>query len=139
MPDRAVEKILLQLAVSVAALVPVSAGLAGAIAGPAFISAAISGAVDLDSHVRYLSGLLLAIGLGFWSTVPAIERKGRRFRLLTTLVVCGGAARLVSLLVVGFPGPYMLGGLVMELVVTPSLAAWQARVGARFDAEMGRA
>lgn len=132
MLDRAVEKILLQLAVGVAGLVPVSAGLAGALLGPAFVAAAVPGAIDLDSHLRYLSGLLLAIGIGFWSTVPAIERKGRRFRLLTALVVCGGLARLVSLLMVGVPGPYMLGGLVMELVVTPSLAAWQARIGARF-------
>ena len=50
----------------------------------------------LASHERYLSGLLLAIGLAFWTTVSDIERKTARFRLLTALVVIGGISRLLG-------------------------------------------
>lgn len=80
---------------------------------------------DLDSHLRYLSGLLFAIGLGFWSTIQGIEAKAARFRLLTLLVFVGGIARLAGLILAGTPSPGMLGGLLMELVVTPVLALWR--------------
>lgn len=83
---------------------------------------------DLDSHYRYLSGLLFAIGLGFATTIPRIAIHGARFRLLTAIVVCGGLGRLVSLLVMGPPSLAMTAALAMELVVTPALALWQYRV-----------
>jgi hypothetical protein len=86
---------------------------------------------DLDSHFRYLSGLLLAIGLGYLSTVSAIETRGRRFGLLTALVVLGGVGRLVSIASVGPLSPVMAAALVMELLVTPALAAWQWRLARR--------
>jgi hypothetical protein len=124
------EKRALQACVLLAAAVPVAAGLASVAFGP--------GAVELpgltasqDSHARYLSGLLLGIGLAFWSTVPGIERRGARFRLLAAIVVLGGVARLLSLVVAGEPSAPMLGGLALELVATPLLALWQARVAAR--------
>jgi hypothetical protein len=90
--------------------------------------------VSLDSHFRYLSGLLLGIGLAFWSLIPGIAEQGRAFRLLTFLVVVGGLGRLIALAVVGAPSAPMLFGLGMELVVTPSLCLWQARVAARAEA-----
>ena len=36
----------------------------------------------MNSHYNYLSGLLMGIGLGFWTTVPGIEGKTTRFQLL---------------------------------------------------------
>lgn len=122
----------LQVAVAFFALVPVAAGLTGVLRGPAMVDGVMA-AVSLDSHIRYLSGLLLAIGIAWWITVPAIERCTGRVRLLTALVVCGGLARLVSLVIVGVPSGPMLGGLVMELVVTPAIALWQARVARRME------
>lgn len=124
------EKRLLQAAVAVAALVPVSAGLAGVVFGTAMIDLTPV-AVSTDSHFRYLAGLLLAIGLAFWSTVPGIERKTGRFRLLAIIVAIGGCGRAVSLALVGAPSTPMLFALAMELVVTPLLALWQARVARR--------
>jgi hypothetical protein len=118
----------LQFTVALLAVVPVGAGLAGALFGiGVFEPAALLGR-DADSTGRYLSGLLLAIGLAFWSTVPRIERQGTRFRLLTVLVLTGGLARLCGLLLIGLPSVPMLFGLAMELVVTPALALWRERV-----------
>ncbi len=119
----------LQGVVALLGLVPVLAGLAGVLLGAAMTGPAPDAlSSGLDSHVRYLSGLLLAIGLGFWSTIPSIERRSARFRLLTALVVAGGLGRLLGVLLHGMPPVPMLGGLVMELVVTPLLCAWQSRV-----------
>jgi hypothetical protein len=39
--------------------------------------------VSGDSHYRYLSGLLLGIGLLFWSCIPGIEAKTGRSQCLT--------------------------------------------------------
>jgi hypothetical protein len=129
------ERRYLQRAVALLALVPVSAGLFGVLFGPALTGDRVS--VSADSHFRYLSGLLLAIGFGFWSTVPAIEDKTGRFRLLTALVVLGGLGRLVGLLLTGVPSLYMLGGLAMELLVTPAMCLWQTRVANRYADKAG--
>jgi Domain of unknown function (DUF4345) len=119
----------LQIAVGVCALVPVGAGVAGVVLGASMAGG--SGGPGSDSHVRYLSGLLLGIGLAFWSLVPRIEMQGPAFRLLTALVVLGGLSRLAGVMFVGVPPPAMLFGLAMELVVTPLLCLWQARLEAR--------
>jgi hypothetical protein len=122
------ERRALQVAVAIACLVPISAGGAGVLLGPAMMGLRAGGSADLESHFRYLSGLLLAIGIGYVSTIPRIEKRGGRFRLLTGIVVVGGIGRLLSALMMWPPTPVMLGALVMELVVTPGLALWQYRV-----------
>src|SRR5688572_4755798 len=86
------ERRYLQRTVSVLALVPAAAGLFGVLFGPALTGDTVS--VSADSHFRFLSALLLAIGLVFLSTVPGIEEKTGRFRLLTLLVFIGGLGRL---------------------------------------------
>jgi hypothetical protein len=123
-----IERRALQIVVAAASLVPLGAGAAGMVLGPRLVESGALGSVDLDSHIRYLSGLLLGIGLGYESTVPHIERQGTRFRLLTAIVVLGGLGRLVSLLAVGPPSAAMKAALVMELVVAPALALWQRRI-----------
>jgi hypothetical protein len=122
------ERHALQVVVALGCLVPIGAGAAGVMLGPRIVDSGVVGSADLDSHFRYLSGLLLAIGCGFVSTIPNIERKGDRFRLLTGVVVLGGVGRLVSLLAIGIASPAMVAALVMELLVTPLLALWQRRV-----------
>ena len=117
----------LQIAVGVACLVPLLAGGAGAFLGAAAFGDP-NAPISSDSHVRYLSGRLLGIGLVFVSMIPAIERNGRGFRMLTFLVAVGGLARLYGIVTAGVPGPPMLFGLAMELVVTPLLCLWQAAV-----------
>jgi hypothetical protein len=120
------ERRLLQLAILLAALVPIFGGGAGVVLG-ARAFGDWPGAAS-DSHVRYLSGLLMAIGIAYWACVPAIERRGEIVRVLTLIVVTGGLARLAGLFVAGDPGPTMRWALVMELGVAPVIGLWQARV-----------
>jgi hypothetical protein len=121
--------------VAIAATVPVAAGLYGVLFGQALTGDAVS--ISAESHFRFLSGLLLGIGLCFWSTLPAIEARTNRFRLLTLLVVIGGLGRLVGLGLTGLPSLFMIGGLIMELIVTPVLCLWQTRVANRYADEFG--
>ena len=123
------EKILLQFTVSLACVVPVVAGLSGIIRGADFLG---GGAPDLDNHFRYLSGLLLGIGLTFLSAVPNIERHTARLRLLTIIVFIGGLGRLFGILMTEIPGKEMFFALLMELGVTPLLFLWQQRLAKRF-------
>jgi hypothetical protein len=111
----------LQVSIAIAALLPVIAGLWG-------IARGLSGDGWMDNHHRYLSGLLLAIGFGYWSTVPRIERMGTRLRLLAALVAIGGGARLVGLAMGDVPTAEIGMALAMELGVAPLLCLWQTRV-----------
>jgi Domain of unknown function (DUF4345) len=137
-PSAAVERRALQIAVAIGSLIPISAGLAGVLLGPEMMASAIGIPNDLDSHFRYLSGLLLAIGIGFVSTIPRIEAHGGRFRLLTAIVVTGGIGRLISMIAIGPGSRAMLAALAMELMVTPGLAVWQHRV-ARMERDRNEA
>ncbi len=132
MARRVAETSVLRVVVVILGLVPVGAGVAGMLEGSAMTGGSGLGAgvaaAALDSHVRYLSGVLLAIGLGFWSTVPRIATTGPRFRLLTFLVVMGGLGRGLGVILHGLPPASMTFGLVMELAVTPLLCLWQTRV-----------
>lgn len=131
----------LQIAIAVAGCVPVGAGLAGILIGPAFAGLGAHGilsaaGVSLDSHFRYLSGLLLAIGILFWSAIPTIERRGMLVRALTLIVVVGGLGRALSLVELGPPDDGMRFGLVMELIVTPLVCLWQRRVELQAEGRM---
>lgn len=125
----------LQQAVALIALLPVAVGLYGVLFGQALTGDTVS--ISAESHFRFLSGLLLGIGILFWSTVPRIELHTGRFRLLTLLVVIGGMARLTGLALTGLPSLFMIGGLFIELVVTPALCLWQTRVANRYADAFG--
>jgi Domain of unknown function (DUF4345) len=123
------ERRALQVAVAIGSLVPISAGAGGMLMGPALLGDHAVNSGDLDGHFRYLSGLLLGIGLAYMSAVPQIERRGPRVFLLGCLVVLGGLGRLLSLLLRGPPSQIAIGALAMELLVTPALTLWQRRIG----------
>ncbi len=127
-----IEKRLLQAVVAIACLLPLIVGGQGVLHGPAPFGHLTEVPRDLDSHFRYISGIFFATGLGFLSCIPAIERKGARFRLLGLLIVVGGLARGVSLLEVGVPSTGHVLGLGMETVVVPLLMLWQWRVARRY-------
>ena len=117
-----VEKRLLQIVVAIACLVPVFGGGAGVWFGAGLFG---GHGANLDSHLRYLSGLLLAIGLVFAVSIPHIESHRDRFRLLTVIVLVGGLSRLLGMFISGAWLQMTLLTLCMELGVTPLLCWWQ--------------
>ena len=128
------ERRLLQICVAIAACLPIASGLYDVVSGLAGHSKMTPGmaivSYTTESHYRYLSGLLVGIGVGFWSTVPAIELRAPRFRLLTAIVVVGGLARLLGVALGDKLTLVVAVALAMELLVTPLLCLWQARVAA---------
>lgn len=120
------ERRLLQAAIIIACSVPLCAGLAGMIIGPAFILDTSD--AHLNNHFRYLSGLLFAIGVAFITAVPSIEHQKERVRLLTFLVVIGGVARLTGMIFADTPSISSFFALGMELIITPCLCLWQSRI-----------
>lgn len=126
---RTTERRLLQIAVALASLVPLSMGTLSVLRSADVLRGVSQPLpIDLDSHFRYLSGLLLGIGIAFVASIPAIERRGTLFRTLGFVILIGGLARLLSLLQAGVPGPGHKFGLVMELIVVPLIVLWQARI-----------
>jgi hypothetical protein len=108
-------------AIRLAALVPLLAGGAGALTGAGFLGEAAGPATG--SHLRYLSGLLLGLGLvALWCSLD-LARRGRLFEMLCAIVVIGGLARLGGLWVETPPWPHLLA-LGMELGVVPGLWLW---------------
>lgn len=120
------ERKLLQIALALAGLVLVGFGFAGVLVGANFMD--LSGNVAMDSYIRFLKGMLLAIGLIYWSAIPAIERHGERMALVTFILVLGAVPRLMAVIAHGVPTIGIMISLVGELIVAPLLWLWQRRV-----------
>ena len=111
-----------QTSFAVAGIVPVVAGLWG-------VFHPLAGSLGSElNHGRYLSGLLLAIGLVFWASIPDIERRTASIRVLTVVVVIGGVCRLLGVMMGDPLSLPVAGALAMELAVTPLLCFWQSRL-----------
>lgn len=122
------ERRLFQLIVVIGSLVPILAGAAGVVRGPAMMRGSISANADLDSHFRYLSGLLLGIGIAYLTTLSDLRRKSGLFVALSLIVILGGCARLFGALLHGFPQPSQWFAFAMELGVVPLLLLWLRRI-----------
>ncbi|MCB1537459.1 MAG: DUF4345 domain-containing protein [Rhodospirillales bacterium] len=126
----------LQICVALAACFTVWGGLRGALFGMAGISDpafGMRGAVDVvDSHFTYLSGIMLAIGIWFWASVPHIEKHSRRFDVLVSAVFAGGVFRLIRVVEGGITDRDTLISLALEVVVAPLLLLWQRRIAHQY-------
>ncbi len=123
-----VERCLFQIIVCVAAIVPITAGGAGVLRGPTMLHGQIAQGPSLDSHFRYLSGLLFAIGVSFIISVLTIDRRAGLMRALGLIVVVGGLSRLLGAYLVGLPNPGQRFAFFMELLVVPVLLLWLTRI-----------
>jgi hypothetical protein len=120
------ERKFLQIAFGLAGLAAVGFGLAGVLAGTTLTG--LPDDVVIDSYVRFLQGLTLAIGFVYWSAIPDIERHTERISLVTFILVGGALARLLAVVSHGVPTMGILFGLVGELIFVPWLWLWQRHV-----------
>ncbi|WP_421994267.1 DUF4345 family protein [Roseococcus sp.] len=116
---------MLRAMIWLACCVPILGGLAGCLTGTGFLGG--HGPPAADSHMRYLSGLLLGMGLALAWAAFELERRAWVFDLLAPIIVLGGLARLLGLGLAGIPPLPHLLALVMELAVTPALWLWVRR------------
>jgi hypothetical protein len=110
-------------------LIGVILGLTGVLFGT--MHADLSGDVVLDSYVRFGKGVLLSIGLIYWSSIPQIERHGDRIALITLILMAGSLSRLFSLAGHGVPTLGIISNLIAGLVFVPLVWLWQRHVASR--------
>ena len=120
------ERMLLQIAFALAGLVLIVFGLAGVFFGANF--ADLSGSVEMDSYFRFLKGMLLGIGLIYWSSIPDIARHSERISVVTFILVLGAVPRLIAVIGHGVPTIGILISLAGELIFAPLLWLWHQHV-----------
>lgn len=116
---------MLRFTIRLACAVPILGGAAGAVLGVAALGEA--GGPATGSHLRYLSGLLLGLGLvAFWCAAD-LRQRGGIFAVVCGIFVLGGLGRALGLVLEGLPPwPHLLA-LGMELGVVPGLWFWARR------------
>lgn len=82
----------------------------------------------LDSNLRFLGGVWLALGLAAWWTVPRIERRGQVFHVVWGAIWLGGIGRMLSIFLIGLPPLPFIGFMLLEIVGAPLFIWWQWRV-----------
>ncbi|MBI3699409.1 MAG: DUF4345 domain-containing protein [Afipia sp.] len=120
------ERLILQIATVFGALVLIGIGLTGAFLGVQFLHG--TGNAVIDNYFRFLSAIVAGIGVLYLTTLPHIERRGRRFDVLTFLIVVGGLAHFYAFMMRPVPSNGTIFGLFMELIFAPLLWLLQRHV-----------
>jgi hypothetical protein len=118
----ALERRLLQIALAIVGLVAITFGLTGVLFGTSLSGVRLG--VTMEGYVRFIKGVLVAVGLIYWSAIPQIEKRGERISIVTFILVFGAAARLLAVLSHGFPTVGLLISLIGELVIVPLIWLW---------------
>lgn len=123
------ERLFLQIATAFASFVLIALGLCGVFFGVQFLHG--TGNAVIDNYFRFLSAIVAAIGVLYLISIPHIERRGRRFTMLSFLIFAGGMAHLYAFLMRPVPSNGTIFGLFMELIFVPMLWLLQRHVARR--------
>jgi hypothetical protein len=81
-----------------------------------------------DSHVRFLGGLWLGLGLLFVTAAWRLRSLRAAVQAALVMVIIGGLARLSAQRFDVLLGPDILGSFVAEVALMPLLLLWSTRV-----------
>lgn len=81
-----------------------------------------------DSHVRFLGGAWMGIGILFLAATANVQRFLPMLNLACGLIFLGGLTRFSMLRPDIIFGPDVVGSLIAELVLVPILFVWLSRV-----------
>lgn len=123
------ERLLLQIATALSALVLLGLGLCGITLGVQFMHGV--GTITVDNYFRLLSGIMAGMGIVLLCSIPHVERHRERFGILTFMIVLGGLAELYSVVLHGIPSVGALFGMFMTLIYAPLLWLLQRHVARR--------
>jgi len=84
-----------------------------------------------DSHVRFLGGLWLGVGLFFILASTDLAKHRAALSIVLALVFLGGLARLTQVNLETTLGPNIVGSFIAELVGMPILYFWLAKAAPR--------
>jgi hypothetical protein len=122
----------LQVVTGLLGIIPVVTGVFTmmGLSDPIYTAAGLPRHALLDSNLRFLGGLWLALGLSLFVLIPRIERETTLFRVLWLMIFVGGIGRILSMVVVGSPPWPFVGFTALEIVGAPVFIVWQARLAA---------
>ncbi|MGE0502986.1 MAG: DUF4345 domain-containing protein [Rhizobiaceae bacterium] len=96
--------------------------------GADFITITDAGAFSIrDSHIRFIGGVWLGVGLIFLAGAVALERLHATLILLAGAIFIGGLARFSAADPAALFDAALLPSLVAELLLFPLIALWVAR------------
>jgi len=119
---------LLIVVLAVLGAVPVATGLLAIVGGPTVAPGGGPTTPSIDSEYRFVNVFWLAGGLVLWWTLRRASERALVTRVVLVIAATGGIARLISVLVVGWPHPVFVGTIGLELVVVPLVIWWHSRV-----------
>ncbi|MBT2517599.1 DUF4345 domain-containing protein [Streptomyces sp. ISL-90] len=105
-----------------------TSGLLGVIVGPEGIPGGGPTTASVDSEYRFVNVFWLAAGLLLLWSLRRAEEHARLARAILVIAAVGGLARLLSVLIVGWPHPVFIATIVLELAVVPLVIWWHSRV-----------
>jgi len=115
------------IVLAVLGAVPVATGLLAIIGGPTVAPGGGPTTPSIDSEYRFVNVFWLGAGLILWWTLLKPQPRALVTRTVLALAAIGGLARLLSVLIVGWPHPVFIGTIVLELVIVPLVILWHAR------------
>ena len=122
----------LQIVMGILAVAPLLSGLLGllGIYNPLF-SEKLPENLVLDSNLRFLNAMSIAVALSFYFIIPVIEKETFACRVICCSIFLGGVGRLISFYDFGtIPLPLLLT-LILELICPIVIMYWQWQVASQ--------
>lgn len=86
----------------------------------------------LDSNLRFLNAMSIAVALSFYFIIPVIEKETFACRVICCSIFMGGIGRLISIYDLGKPPLPLLVFLTLELSSPILIMYWQQQIAARY-------
>ncbi len=99
--------------------------------GPSAIPGSVPVNATMDSEDRFYATLFASYGVALLWCVKDIERKSMFVYFLLATFFAAGLARVVSISAVGWPDPFFVVMLVLELIIPIVVALMQFRISNR--------
>jgi len=121
----------------VLAIVPIVAGAGTIVFGSNVIQDGGSPAASVESELRFYSAWWVGAGLFLWWLAPQVAERRRALRVFCAVLLLGAFGRVLAIVDAGWPDPFFVVLLGVEVVVAAALLALSGRGSGRTGA--GRA
>ncbi|MEU8816201.1 DUF4345 domain-containing protein [Actinoplanes sp. NPDC048796] len=118
---------ILLILVAVLGAIPIVTGVTAVVGGLSFSPDDTSGTAYFDSEYRFLGVWWTAAGVLLWWSLRAPRRRAAVTRALLGVMVLGGVARLLGVILTGLPPVPFRVSMAVELLVIPVLLVWHRR------------
>ncbi|MCF0054529.1 DUF4345 domain-containing protein [Dyadobacter sp. CY356] len=124
----------LQWVIRILAAAPLLSGLIGlaGIYNPLF-NQSLPENLILDSNLRFLNAMSIAVALSFYYITPVIEKETTGCRIICSTIFLGGLGRLISIFDLGLPPVPFIVFLVVELTSPIIIVFWQKKLASEYQ------